>query len=96
MNWISQPFALIGFATGKISIGLLILRIIGPNTVWRKWILYFFMASVILLDSLQCILTFVQCNPPSALWMPELITSGQAKCWDPNIQERFGLFVSSE
>jgi hypothetical protein len=95
-NWITQPWAIFGFATGKVSVALLILRIIGPNTFWRKWILYFAMGSALLFTSLGCIFTFVQCDPPRALWTPQLIAAGQAKCWDSRVQADYAIFLSSE
>lgn len=95
-NWITQPWAIFGFATGKISVALLILRLIGPNTVWRKWILYVSMVSVLIFNSVDCIITFAQCDPPRALWTPELIVSGEAKCWDSTVQADYAIFLSGE
>ena len=91
-NWISQPWGIFGFATGKISVALLILRIMGPNTIWRKWILYGCMASVLVINAIGSILTFVQCNPPRALWTPTI----HAHCWNPKVQSDYAIFLSSE
>jgi hypothetical protein len=91
-NWITQPWCIFGFATGKISVALLILRLIGPNTFWRKWTLYGSMITVFIFNVLACILTFVQCDPPRALWEPQLIATGQAKCWDSRIQSDYAIF----
>jgi len=93
-NWIAQPWGIFGFAVGKVSVALLMLRIIGPNTVWRKWILWGTMVSVIIINAVGCILTFVQCDPPRALWNPQLVASGQAKCWNPKVQSNYALFLS--
>ena len=90
-NWISQPWGIFGFATAKISVALLILRIMGPNSVWRKWILYGCMASVFIINAIGSILTFVQCNPPRALWTPNI----HSHCWDPKIQSDYAIFLSS-
>ncbi|KAK0515842.1 hypothetical protein JMJ35_001876 [Cladonia borealis] len=90
-NWISQPWGIFGFATGKISVALLILRIMGPNTIWRKWILYGCMASVLVINAIGSILTFVQCNPPRALWTPTI----HAHCWNPKVQSDYAIFLSS-
>ena len=89
-SWISQPWGIFLFATGKASVAILLLRIIGPNTLWRKWILYGVIASVFIVNSLGCIFTFVQCNPPRALWTPGL----PAKCWNPNVQAHFNYFLA--
>ena len=54
------------------------------------------MVSVLIFNSVDCILTFVQCNPPRALWMPQLIASGEAKCWDSRVQADFAIFLAGE
>lgn len=92
-NWAAQPFVIFGFATGKISIGLLILRIIGPNTVVRKWLLYVTLCLSLIFSIIDIILTFAQCSPPQALWIPSLITEGKATCLDTRIQSNFALFL---
>ena len=93
-NWISQPWGIFAFATGKISIALLLLRLIGPKTIWRKWILYSTIISVFIINALGCILTFVQCNPPYALWTPQLVAAGHASCWNPQVQSNYAMFLS--
>ena len=95
-SWVSQPFVIMGFATGKISVGLLLLRIIGPNTVWRKWILYFSITTAFIFSAINVVLTFVQCTPVAGLWNPALLASGEAHCWDPSIQAHFAEFLSGE
>jgi len=94
-NWATQPWGIFGFATGKISVALLILRIMGPNSVWRKWMLYLSIVSVFIINALGCILTFVQCSPSYALWNPQLVATGQATCWDPKVQSDYAIFLSS-
>ncbi|KAL7621418.1 hypothetical protein AAE478_008740 [Parahypoxylon ruwenzoriense] len=90
-SWISQPWAIFLFATGKASVAILILRFVGRNTVWRKYILYFIVVTIFIINSLGCILTFAQCNPPRALWVPGI----QASCWDPEIQTNFNYFLAA-
>ena len=93
-NWLTQPFVVMGFVFGKISVALLLLRIIGPNTVWRKWILYFLMVTAFIFNLLQTIFTFEQCTPTRALWEPVLLETGEAHCWNPAIYSDFGIFTS--
>lgn len=95
-NWAAQPFVIFGFATGKISIGLLILRIIGPNTVVRKWLLYVALSLSVIFSIIDIVLTFAQCNPPRALWVSSLVTEGEATCLDSRIQSNFALFLGCE
>lgn len=96
INWIAQPFAIMGLAFGKISVAFLLLRLIGPKSCWRRNFLYFSMIASFLFCALACIFTFAQCRPVQALWNPSLVASGQAKCWKPESQSSFSLFVGSE
>ena len=91
-NWISQPFGTMAIAFGKISVGLLLLNIIGPNTKWRKWTIWINLTFFFIVSILASLFNYVQCNPPRALWdvVPD------AKCWDPRIQPDFAIFVSCE
>ncbi|KAK3365414.1 hypothetical protein B0H63DRAFT_112484 [Podospora didyma] len=92
-SWISQPWAIFTFATGKASVAFLTLRIIGRNTVWRKYMLWFIIATITIVNGLGCIITFVQCDPPRALWTPELALT--ASCWDPSVQLHYNYFLSA-
>ena len=93
LNWITQPIAIMALALGKVSVALLILRIIG-RSFWRTF-LYFSMVSAILFCGLAVIFTFVQCKPVQALWDPALVQMGKAKCWKPQRQSDFSIFVGS-
>lgn len=44
----------------------------------------------LVVNSINYILIFVQCDPPRALWDHRVT----GKCWDPRIQEDFALFVA--
>ena len=90
LNWISQGFGIMTFGTSKVSIALLVLRFTGPGNVWQKRSLYFCMISSMLVNSLGAIITFVQCNPPRALW-EEVPNS---RCWNPKVQSGFAIFTS--
>ena len=80
INWISQPFCVLGIAFGKVSVAFLILRL-GPRDKLRRWLLYFAIGSVIILFGVQCILIFVQCRPPRVLWTFDVI----GKCWPSEV-----------
>ena len=79
--WIVQPFGIMASAFGKTSVAFLTLRLIGPNVVWRKWILYANMVLYMLGSILTIVVVFVQCSPVRALWEP---VRG-SRCWDPKI-----------
>ena len=89
-SWISQPWGIFLFATGKASVAILILRIMGRTSFWRRLVLYAVIVSVFIVNSLGCVFTFVQCDPPRALWTPGL----SAHCWDPKVQEHYNYFLA--
>jgi hypothetical protein len=91
-SWISQPWAIFLFATGKASVAILILRFMSRNTVWRRALLYFIIGTIFIVNSLGCIFTFVQCDPPRALWNPTI----KANCWDPSVQQNYNYFLAGE
>ncbi|KAM0800903.1 hypothetical protein BDR22DRAFT_907498 [Usnea florida] len=90
-TWISEPWGVFLFATGKAAVAILILRIMGRTSFWRKWILYALVVSLFITCSLCCIFIFVECDPPRALWTPGLT----AHCWNPSVQENFNYFLSA-
>ena len=93
VTWIENPIGIMAVVTAKISVAFLILRIMGPSTVWRKWSLYVCIILNFIIAVLACILTFVQCNPPRALWEPPSQVPG-AKCWNPKHQADYAIFSS--
>ena len=80
------------FTTGKIAMALTLLRIIGTIKDWRKWVLYFLMISVSLLNSLSCVFLFVECEPPKALWE----STPSAKCWTPKTYRFYYIIIFSK
>ncbi|MCJ1236912.1 hypothetical protein MMC14_004895 [Varicellaria rhodocarpa] len=81
-NYILQTLGIFAFGTGKVSVGCLILRLLPPSSVWRKWFIWSTIVFVFLFDSVNCVITFVQCSPPRALWDPQIPHT----CWDPKVQ----------
>ncbi|KAL9131488.1 MAG: hypothetical protein Q9217_000567 [Psora testacea] len=89
-EYIAEPFAIIAIATGKASVAFLILRIIGPSTFWRKWIIYVSIPLTLLMNSLAVVFLFAQCNPPRVLWEGPKAVPG-AKCWNPSRAAKFSV-----
>ena len=56
LNWMTQPFAIMGLALGKISVALLILRIMGQS-FYRRWFLRTIIALTFGINAIGCILT---------------------------------------
>ncbi|KAI5917161.1 hypothetical protein F4810DRAFT_697611 [Camillea tinctor] len=88
-NWIVQPFGILTLPIGKISVVLLLERIMGPTSLRRRWFLwvnmFLFTASMVS----SSILSFAQCNPPRALWSQV----SEAICLNPAIQANFATFT---
>lgn len=81
-------------ATGKISVAFLILRILGVVSIWKRRFLHFIIYSVFLCATADIIVTFTQCIPIRALWIPSV--ASHAKCFSPTILTIFALIVSSK
>ncbi|KAI0872148.1 hypothetical protein GGS24DRAFT_491707 [Hypoxylon argillaceum] len=93
LNWISQTFGIVALGTGKLAVGFLLLRLIPPNTRWRRRIIWVLMIITMTFNSLSVILTFTQCRNPAALWDPDVRAVTQ--CWDPKVQSDFSTFTGS-
>lgn len=94
-HWMCHPFVVMGFATGKLSVGVLLWRVVGSTTFWRKWSLCFAVMTAFVLSIVAIALTFAQCSPPRALWEQSLVAQGKATCWSPTIIVNFSIFLSS-
>lgn len=89
-NFLSQPFHAMSQALGKNSVGFLILRIIGPNTLWRKWFIYVNLALYMLTTIVTIALIFSQCSPARGLWDHSL----KPNCWDRKINADVAVLQS--
>lgn len=94
-HWMCHPFVVIGFATGKLSVGVLLWRVVGSTTFWRKWSLCFAVMVAFVLSIVLIALTFAQCSPPRALWEQSLVAQGKATCWSPSVIANSAIFLST-
>ena len=91
LSWVLQPFAIMALATAKVSVAFVMLRIIPRAKVWPRRFLYFSIVSTFLISASVSLITFMQCDPPRALW--EFGDKG-AKCWDPKILSNYAIFTA--
>jgi hypothetical protein len=91
INYIAQLFVVLSYVVGKAAVGFLVLRIMGKNSDWRKWLIYTVMILTAVVGILDSIFTYAQCNPPQALWDPSVPHT----CWAPSVQANFAIFTSS-
>ena len=90
LNWISQPFTIFSCGVGKISIALLLLRIMSKNKI-RERFLYILIALLIIINTICVGFIFGQCSPTRKLWEPSI----GGNCLRPYIQQDVGFFQSS-
>lgn len=91
--WLSTPFSTMSACWGKISISLLILRMINRKVAYTifLWTLIFLL---FIINVLLTIVTFAQCKPASWLWdqLNPSLAGYHGSCWNPNIQKNYGYF----
>ena len=90
-SWIILSLAIVAIVTGKASVALLILRLMGPGIgKWRKRFLYTVSIAGFLFGGIAIAIIWSQCQPPRALWDPPA-----GRC--PVLEEtnKFHIFVSS-
>ncbi|QSZ29483.1 hypothetical protein DSL72_003997 [Monilinia vaccinii-corymbosi] len=93
IHYIILVNVIFAYINGKAAVGFLVLRIMsGDSTAWRRWLVYGTMGLTALINILACIITYVQCSPPRALWD----TSIPHTCWDARYQIRFAMVTAAE
>ncbi|KAI1125486.1 hypothetical protein F5Y10DRAFT_268024 [Nemania abortiva] len=90
MIWLSAPFSPSSAAVGKISIALLLLRLMNRNRWWETF-LWILISLLVIVNLLLIIITFAQCTPVTFLW--NRVGSGaHGTCWPPTVQQDYGYF----
>src|SRR5699024_6326444 len=90
-NFMLRATVILSYASGKASIGALILRLIGHQNMWQKWAVWFLIIFTAIVNILNCIFNFVQCSPVSANW--DMRVRPSATCWDGTAQLKFAYFM---
>ena len=80
MVWMTQPFSTMSACFGKMSVALLLLRIMNRNKT-QESVLWFIMVTLFIINLGCVIITFAQCTPVYALW-----DRPAGRCWNPIIQ----------
>jgi hypothetical protein len=87
-SYVFQCWGIFACTPAKLPVALLINRIMRPFRGWRFWVLVVAMGIMALVNTLDSIFTYVQCNPAKALWDKSIT---DAKCWDPTIQANISI-----
>lgn len=91
--WLSTPFSTMSACFGKVSIALLLMRILGNRNKGYTIFLWVLIALLIIINVLLSIITFAQCTPVTYLWDQLNPMAGyKGTCWDPNVQKYYGYF----
>lgn len=93
LNWLAQPFGIMGAAFGKVSVSALLLNIIGPAQLpWQRYYIWVVTIWLSMLVGISCsTLTFAQCSPAYALWDSRV----EGRCLPPHVMSRYGQFAGS-
>jgi hypothetical protein len=91
-NYIANVLIVIPLCTGKVSVALLIKRLLPPGAQYQRWFLHFVSASLSIIITFVVIIILCQCRPVSSLWDPSVKKS----CWDPDIVGNWNLFAGSK
>ncbi|KAI9643620.1 hypothetical protein NHQ30_008242 [Ciborinia camelliae] len=83
MTWLLQPFVILAICLGKVSIALLMMRLLSPSPKWPKHFLWFCIISCLIFVFIDIIFTYVQCTPAKALWDPTVPHT----CWEPKFSD---------
>jgi hypothetical protein len=86
MIWMTQPFSTMSACFGKISVALLLMRLMNRNKR-QELVLWFIIISLFIVNLMCVIVTFSQCTPVWQLWEGP---RPNPYCWDPRIQQNFG------
>ena len=69
--YILQPISSMAVTIGRISVAILLLRLVGRST-WTKILLHSSIISTLLLSVLYSIVIFFNCKPVAAAWTPHM------------------------
>ncbi|KAI9046000.1 uncharacterized protein KD926_005945 [Aspergillus affinis] len=69
---IAPNFSMVSTTTGKISVVIFLLRLMGPTaSAWRRWFLYILTVVSIGMNILAVIVVMGFCRPAEKIWRPE-------------------------
>jgi hypothetical protein len=95
LKWvfILQSFTFFTLAFAKGSLVLLIVRLMGPEGIWRKRLLWAHMLFFFIITILSTIFDLVACKPLKAMWIPDL---PGASCWPLAVNKNWAIAISGK
>jgi hypothetical protein len=92
-QWLFTTFAIVGISLGKLTIIAFILEIEGTTTLTRKWVLYVFAVSNIIVNIIILPIIWTQCTPTAKLWDDSIATGN---CNGRRRNQLYGYFQGSK
>ena len=85
LQFVNQPMGVMAAFFGKSSVAIFLVRLLGQMAKWTR----FYLLCNVALYFVTCVLCigilYGQCSPTKALWEPQLIATGQARCWNAQV-----------
>ncbi|KAH8689461.1 hypothetical protein BGW36DRAFT_401821 [Talaromyces proteolyticus] len=91
LNLIATGISIIALMVPKISIALLLTRILNSTRV-MKWLIISISVLALVMGVIAVIIEFEQCDPVPGQWDPERY---HPKCWPASVQMNYSYFVGS-
>ncbi|KAL4816815.1 hypothetical protein BDW67DRAFT_184286 [Aspergillus spinulosporus] len=94
VNYIDFAFGILSFTMPKLAISALLNRVLNPGRFHRTW-LWVLTALVFISSSICIIVLFTMCDPPEAMWKPQLVAAGAATCRSNRILVGYAIFTGA-
>lgn len=91
INYINFALGIMSFTTPKLAIAALLNRVLNPRTIHRV-LLWVLTAAVFVTSTICIIVLFTMCDPPQALWKPQLLAKG-ATCHPQVVLVDYAIFT---
>ena len=88
---LADPFSFMALAAGRISVALLILRII-KTSVWRSRFLYAMIVVTLFATTVWCVLWLAKCPPSSGITPPYQA----GVCWNPPVMLSISILTAGQ
>ncbi|KAJ5172352.1 hypothetical protein N7492_004945 [Penicillium capsulatum] len=75
INYINFALGIMSFTTPKLAIAALLNRVLNPKP-FHRILLWALTAAVFIASTICIIVLFTMCDPPEALWKPQLLATG--------------------
>ena len=92
VNTVGEGIVGISETFGKVAISLLLIRLMGRTSKWRRWFLWVLIALTVIICIITVFITFFQCRNPQAVWNIPL--QATTTCWDKSVLTNEALFCS--